>query len=157
MRIHDAIVGLVIVVFGGLVVWHVQSFPIMPGQAIGPATFPTALGIGFMLCGAIIAFKGFKPMVQRRALVLAPGWFVPRHVAAGAVMVLGTLACAMGFETLGFPISVAALTFALLLLMRYRPVTSAIISVVFVAAIYWIMARELLVPLPLGPLDSLLS
>lgn len=157
MRVHDAIVGLVIAVFGGLVVWHVQSFPIMPGQAIGPATFPAVLGGGFILCGGIIAFKGLRPMVGRRALVLSPGWFTGRHAAAAAVMILGTLACALGFETVGFPISVAVLTFALLMLMRYRPLASAIISVAFVAAIYWIMARELLVPLPLGPLDSLLS
>lgn len=156
MRIHDAVLGIVIVLFGVLVIGHAATFPIMPGQAIGPSTFPTALGIGFVICGSLIAVPGIRQFRKTPVMVLADGWKAPRQLIAATVVIVGTAACALAFEAVGFPISVVVLTFGLLLLMRYRPMVSLGISIAFVSAIYWIMARQLLVPLPLGPLEFLL-
>ena len=48
MKISDAVFGAVFVLLGVVVVVHVQGFPRIPGQQVGPALFPglVAAGLG---------------------------------------------------------------------------------------------------------------
>ena len=43
MKINDAVFGVVLLALGVVVLWHVQSFPKIPGQKVGPALFPGSI------------------------------------------------------------------------------------------------------------------
>ena len=51
MRINDAVIGAVLVLFALAMMWHTRTFPAMPGQDYGPALFPVLIGIGFLITG----------------------------------------------------------------------------------------------------------
>ena len=40
MKLHDALTGAALAIFGAVVLWHVQGFPLIPGQKYGAALFP---------------------------------------------------------------------------------------------------------------------
>ena len=50
MKVNDALSGAGLAALGGVVLWHIQGFPAMPGQKFGPAWFPglIAIGLGLM-------------------------------------------------------------------------------------------------------------
>jgi putative tricarboxylic transport membrane protein len=50
----DRVTGAVLVALGGLSVWSASGLPGVPGQDVGPAAFPTVIGIGLMICGILI-------------------------------------------------------------------------------------------------------
>ena len=47
MRVNDAVIGGVLVLFALAMIWYTRTFPAMPGQDYGPALFPVLIGIGF--------------------------------------------------------------------------------------------------------------
>ena len=46
MRVNDAVTGAVLLVLSLAVVWHVRSFPTIPGQPYGAALYPLLVGCG---------------------------------------------------------------------------------------------------------------
>ena len=40
MKVNDTILGALFALLGAVVLWHVQSFPVIPGQKFGAALFP---------------------------------------------------------------------------------------------------------------------
>ena len=59
MKINDAIFGALFLLFGLVVVVHVQAFPKIPGQQVGPALFPglvaAALAVGGVSINNVMA------------------------------------------------------------------------------------------------------
>ena len=49
MKVNDALIGAALAALGAVVLWHIQSFPPMPGQKYGPAWFPGLIAIGLMV------------------------------------------------------------------------------------------------------------
>src|SRR6185369_321472 len=83
---NDAVWGAALVVFAGLLLIHVQSFPAMPGQRIGPAAMPGAIAVALAVCGAILFVRGLR---TRDAVpwASAPAWLgAPRQQLAFAVL-----------------------------------------------------------------------
>ena len=75
MKFNDAIWGAALLVFAGLLFVHVQSFPAIPGQKIGPSAMPGALAIGLGICGALLFLRGLRERTYARAAGgAAPGW-----------------------------------------------------------------------------------
>jgi putative tricarboxylic transport membrane protein len=55
MHLSDRTTGVVLVGVGALAIFGASRLPPMPGQEIGPSVFPTVIGAGLALCGAMIA------------------------------------------------------------------------------------------------------
>jgi len=55
MRLPDSVTGLFIAGLGGLSAYGGSLLPPVPGQQIGPNVFPMVVGIGLVICGAMIA------------------------------------------------------------------------------------------------------
>ena len=78
MRFHQAVSGLLVLIGGMAVVATASTFPSMPGQSIGPAFFPMAVGIGLIVCGAALVASGQRAgawietadWIRRRRMVL---------------------------------------------------------------------------------------
>jgi putative tricarboxylic transport membrane protein len=69
VRLNDAVIGVVLVLFALAVIGYARTFPAMPGQNYGPALFPTLIGIGLALAGAILIVGG---VARRKTDPLAP-------------------------------------------------------------------------------------
>lgn len=50
----DRLTGLFIIVLGALAAWGGSRLPPVHGQQIGPEVFPMVVGLGLVLCGALI-------------------------------------------------------------------------------------------------------
>lgn len=150
MRIHDTIIGVFLMLLGGYILWQASGFPQMPGQAIGPASFPTVLALGFLGGGAIVAIKGWRSRQARRWVVLEKGWTEANRLIPVLVALIGTVLLAGLFEQIGFLVGGSLLLVALYFTLGYRSVKWCVVSVAFIGAVYYGMAKVLLVPLPLG-------
>ena len=54
MRLSDRITGTFLVALGGLTAYGGSLLPPVPGQKIGPNVFPMVVGVGLLICGALI-------------------------------------------------------------------------------------------------------
>lgn len=152
MRIHDTIIGVFLMLLGGYILWQASGFPQMPGQAIGPASFPTLLALGFLGGGAIVAIKGWRNRQTTGWIVLEKGWSEMSRLVPALVAIIGTVLLAALFEQIGFLVGGSLLLIALYFTLGYRSAKWFAMSVAFIGAVYYGMAKILLVPLPLGML-----
>ena len=54
MRVHDTLLGVLLVVCAAVFFGYTFTFPEMPGQRYGPSLFPRLLATGIALCGVEI-------------------------------------------------------------------------------------------------------
>ena len=52
--------GAALAALGGVVLWHIQGYPAMPGQKFGPALFPGLVAAGLGICGVLLAISGLR-------------------------------------------------------------------------------------------------
>ncbi len=55
MQLSDRVTGLLVVGLGAAAAYAGSKLPPVPGQQVGPNVFPMVVGIGMVLCGALIA------------------------------------------------------------------------------------------------------
>ena len=58
MKLNDAVWGALLILFSAAILVHVQGFPTIPGQKVGPALFPGLLAAGLAVCAVILIGKG---------------------------------------------------------------------------------------------------
>ena len=153
MRFHDALTGAALVLFGGVVLWHVQGFPAMPGQKYGPALFPGLVAAGLVLCGLLLVVRG----VRAGGAWVAPGSWTghPRAVAAFLSVPAGlglyvVLADALGFHLTGF-----LLLLAWTLVFGARAALAIPVAIIAPVLIHLAFYKLLRIPLPWGVLERL--
>jgi putative tricarboxylic transport membrane protein len=157
VRLNDAVIGVVLILFALAVIWHTRTFPAMPGQDYGPALFPTLISIGFIVTGAILIVSGLRRL---RAEPLFGGgeWLRSRpHVINFLAVVGGLLLYILLSGWLGFIVTGMLLLFGWLVLFRRgKPVSSFVIALAVTLGVNYAFSQLLLVPLPLGVLQPLL-
>lgn len=157
MRVNDAVTGLVLIVFAVAMIGYAQTFPSMPGQDYGPALFPTLIGSGFILSGAILVASG---IARRRS----EPWFVggdwlrsPPHLARFASVIGGLVLYILLSDIVGFiPITFLLLTGWLVVFRGGRWLSSAVIALGVTLLVNYAFTEFLLVPLPLGLLQPII-
>jgi putative tricarboxylic transport membrane protein len=157
VRINDAVIGAVLVLFALAMMWHTRTFPAMPGQDYGPAVFPVLIGIGFLITGLILIVSGLR---RRKT----EPWFAggewlrsPRHVARFVAVIGGLVAYILVSDWLGFIPTALLLLFGWLMLFRDgKPVSSLVIALSVTLVVHYAFSQLLLVPLPLGILQPLI-
>ena len=154
MKIHDSLSGALLVVFAAMVLWTTRSFPVIPGDPVGPALFPRLVALGMMFCGAFLIFRGVTRDKAMPWLVI-PDWFhAPRQVAGFAIVVGGLLGFYLFLDRLGFLVCAPLLLAALLLALRVRLWAIPIVSIGVSLLIHAIFYKGLGVPLPWGLLAA---
>jgi putative tricarboxylic transport membrane protein len=91
VKLNDAVWGALLIFFSAAVLTHVQSFPSIPGQKVGPALFPGLLAVGLAVCAVVLIVKGLAARAKggdRARWAELDGWTRSRrHVLAfGAVI-----------------------------------------------------------------------
>lgn len=157
MRVNDAVIGVVLVLFALAMIFHTRTFPAMPGQDYGPALFPVLIGLGFLICGAILILGGIGRL-RTEPLLAGAEWLRSRHHLVDFFAVIGGLVVyILASDWLGFIPTAFLLLFGWLMLFRGgRPLSSAVIALLTTLVVNYAFTQLLLVPLPLGLLRLVL-
>ncbi len=156
MKIGDAILGALIALLGAVTLWHVQSFPLIPGQKFGASLFPGVVAAGLLVCGVILATRGAREMSRgRRALVLDDWVRDPLTVLRFVSVPLGLLFYVLTSDVLGFHIAATLAMLGWLLLFGLRPLPAVAVAVGFPVVMHLAFYKILRVPLPWGLLEGI--
>ncbi|MDQ6680206.1 MAG: tripartite tricarboxylate transporter TctB family protein [Pseudomonadota bacterium] len=159
MKFNDVLWGALLVLLGAALLVHVQSFPTIPGQRVGPGLFPGLIAVGFCVCGVILVVRGWR---ARAAGGADAAWYAwpdwsrsPRHVLGFAVLVAVNLFYLFAVDTLGFVVTGSIYLAALMWVLKVRPARIVPIAVVLTLAIHFCFYKLLRVPLPWGWLQPI--
>ena len=156
MKLNDAVWGVLLALLGAAVLAHVQGFPRIPGQNIGPGIFPGIVAAGLGVCGLLLVLRG---VASRRGAepapwAQAPAWLRSRQqLLAAAVLVGVNLFYLLAVERLGFVLTAFVYLAALMWVLRVRWAVLLPVAVVATLLIHLAFSRLLKVPLPWGVLQ----
>ena len=153
MKVHDALIGAALVLFGGVVLWHVQGFPPIPGQKYGAALFPRLVAAGLLLCGLLLVVRGAR--AGGPWLVMAQWTRNPRAVAAFVSVVAGLALYLVLAEPLGFHLTGFVLLLAWTRIFGARLALALPVAVIAPILIHLAFYKLLRIPLPWGVLEKL--
>ncbi len=152
MKINDAIFGALFVLLGVVIVVHVQAFPKIPGQQVGPAIFPGLVAFGLAVCGALLIASGLRNRAREPWYEAAPWMRSPRHIGAFAAIVLGVVAYIFLANDVGFLLLAPVLLFVWFKALGVRTVPAVAVALVATLIIWYAFYKLLRVPLPWGVL-----
>jgi putative tricarboxylic transport membrane protein len=157
MKLSDTIWGVLLLVLSAVVLWHIQSFPPMPGQRYGPAVFPGVTAAALGICALILIVKG---LAHRRASgdehvwgSVEPWTRSARHAVAFLLVVGVNVFYILLSTPLGFiPTSILYLV-ALFMVFGVRVRWILPLAIVVTLLIHYVFYKLLKVPLPWGVLQ----
>ena len=154
MKFSDVLSGLASVVLGVAVIAHSLSFPPMPGQAIGPALFPAAIGVGLVVLGSTLAVTRLRR--QRGRWIELDDWVRNRSTATHFVLVFAALLFyALAAEHLGFFLTGFVMLAVLWTAFGVPRRWIAPLALLVVLALHYAFYSVLRVPLPWGLLGGI--
>ena len=159
MKLNDAVWGALFALLGAAILWHVQGFPRIPGQNVGPGLFPGVLAVAMLVCGAILIATGLKSRRHAGATfrwAVAPEWLRSRrHVIAFAVLVAVNIFYLLVVDRLGFLLTAFVYLAALMWVLRVRLAIAVPVAFIMALAIHYAFYKLLRVPLPWGVLQGI--
>ncbi len=154
MRLSDWVIGLILAVWGVLVILEAQTFPAFGGQLYGAAFFPTIVGGGLAAIGLAMAVKG---LAARQPGIRLEAWAKnPKILFRLALPVAATVAFIFLLEPLGFLLTAIGTLLVMQLALGVRPLLAVAVSVAGAFAVQYAFGTLLRVALPYGPLEMLL-
>jgi len=146
MRVNDALIGAVLLALSLAVLWHVRTFPPVPGQPYGSALFPTLAAAGLGVTAVLLIVQGLRSKTPLRQASAAE--------RAGRIAAAVTIA-ALGFylllsEWLGFILSAVLMLVAMLWAYGVRRKLILPLALVATVVIHTLFFKLLKVPLPWG-------
>lgn len=168
MRLNDAVVGIVLVLFAIAEIAYSTTFPTLHGQAYGSSLFPTIIGCCLIACGLVLIVRGLQtrrqsahsaasssPLANHAAesqrWVQWDDWVRDRSRCINMLLVPGLLIVYIALsDFIGFiPLAATILT-----VLLYRLGSSLLFSLLIASSttvlLQLLFARVLLVPLPSG-------
>ena len=128
--------------------WHIQSYPAMPGQKFGPAWFPGLIAVGLVVCGALLAVHGLR---HRAPLLELPQWVrKPRPAAGVAAVIAGLLFYVLAADTLGFYLTALAIQIVWMRLLGASWRLTLPVALLATVVIHLSFYKLLRIPLPWG-------
>jgi putative tricarboxylic transport membrane protein len=157
VKLDDAIWGALLLALAGALLWHVQGFPKMPGQHVGPAVLPGTIAVGLAVCGALLVVRGLRARAAAPMRWVGwPAWLGSRpKVLALAALVGVNVFYLLAVQALGFVLTGVAYLFVLMCALRVRPVRALALAVVMTLVIHYGFYKLLKVPLPWGVLQPI--
>jgi putative tricarboxylic transport membrane protein len=158
MKINDALWGALFLLLGVVILVHVQGFPTIPGQNVGPALFPGVIAAGLSVCALLLIARGIAARAKggEGAAWLATADWVrsPRHLLAFALVIGANVFYIAIVDRLGFIPTGAIYLAVLFAVFGVRLRNSLIIALVVTLVIHYAFYKLLRVPLPWGVLTK---
>ena len=102
MRINDAILGGVLLVFSLVVGLYARTFPAIPGQEYGASVFPTWISIALGLCSIVLIAGGMRQWAETGAVALEPWARSGHHLRTLAITIALVVFYILASTPLGF-------------------------------------------------------
>jgi putative tricarboxylic transport membrane protein len=153
MRIHDGLIGAVLLLLSLAVLWHVQGFPPAAGQQYGPALFPGLIAAGLAM--ASLALIWSSRTSGRPWLAGGPGLRSRRHVAAFLIALVGMVFYILCANALGFIVCSLVVLVLLQWALGVRIGVALAVAVATTLVIHTCFYKLLRVPLPWGVLQPI--
>ena len=148
MRINDAIIGAVLLVFAIAMFAYARTLPAIPGQEYGAAVFPVLVAMGLAGCGVVLIASGFR---HWQGAVAWSDWAQTHHAWVRLVVIFALIvAYIVAAPALGFVPTSIAILLIFLLMMGVRWWIAAAVAVAATVLIQQTFVGLLRVPLPLG-------
>jgi putative tricarboxylic transport membrane protein len=158
MKINDALWGAVLLLLAAVLLVHVQSFPKIPGQKVGPALFPGLIAIGLAVCALLLVVKGLgaRKSDAGRSWITPDDWVrSPRHLLAFVLVIGVNVFYILVVDRLGFIPTGAIYLAVLFLVFQVRRNWIVPLAIVITLGIHFAFYKLLKVPLPWGLLQGL--
>lgn len=155
---RDLFTGLAFFIAGIATIVTAQQFPTLPSLQYGPSLFPSIVGAGFCLGGAILAANALwnrRRALAQQASMEAATLTEPPTGKAGLSILLPPVAIVFyifASDYLGAMLTMAVIMFVLMILRKTVPWVALVASLLVALAIYFIFSHYLLIPLPQGTL-----
>jgi putative tricarboxylic transport membrane protein len=157
MHLSDRTTGLFLIGVGAAAIYGASRLPPMPGQDIGPSVFPTVIGAGIAICGAMIALGVGRSFEQgdddtlTHAPDQSPDPAKPRWYGLRALIPVGLLLVyVFAAEKVGFIPIAAAVIFTMAYTMGAKVWQSALLALLAPPVVHLLFSKLLRVPLPIG-------
>jgi putative tricarboxylic transport membrane protein len=154
MKLTDRVAGFLAIVLGASVVLHTRTFPPMPGQPVGPAMFPAAIGVLLVIAGIALIAGDARHGAGGR-IELADWARRPRMVLNFALVIVDLLFYALAVTELGFLITAIIFVSVLMLAFGVRRRHILPLAVAVTLVIHYGFYTLLRVPLPWGVLEGI--
>ena len=154
MKFNDAVFGLLLFALGITVLVHVQGFPKIPGQQVGPALFPGLIATALCIGGVILVVQGWRVRASQGWLTAEDWVRSPRHLLAFAVLVGGVVFYMAVADRLGFVMTSTMVLAALFKSLRVKWGKALLVAVLATLLIHFAFYKLLRVPLPWGVLSN---
>lgn len=149
MKVSDTVVGAGFVGAGALIVAATLNYPTLDAGHPGPSLFPRIVGTLMAGFGLLVALQGLRG--RDVGDTVAWGRLHRNTGFVNALFVLGgVVAYLVLVERLGFLVMGAVLIFGLMWRLEVRPLRALGVAIGFTALVYFLFAKVLRVPLPLG-------
>ena len=154
MKLNDAVWGALLLLFSVVVLVHVQSFPRIPGQQVGPALFPGILAAALAVCAGLLVVKGLasrREGGERAEWVLFEPWTRRRHYVLAFALTVGVnIFYILAVDRLGFVVTGVIYLAALFWVFCVRKAWILPLALVVTLGIHYAFYKLLKVPLPWG-------
>jgi putative tricarboxylic transport membrane protein len=155
MTMRDFFAGIAFVIAGIVTIITAQQFPTLPSLQYGPSLFPSLIGGGFCLGGAVLALNALwlrKKVVAQEAHgnPSLAGSLPEKKNWAMLLPPVSIVFYILASDYLGAMLTIMIIMFLLMLLRKTSPYIALATSLAVSSAIYFIFSRYLLVPLPQG-------
>jgi putative tricarboxylic transport membrane protein len=158
VKLNDAVWGALFILLSIALLVHIQRFPTIPGQNIGPALFPGIIAVGLAVCGALLIAKGLAVRAQGREharwLTFAPWVGSPRHVMAFFTVIAVNVFYILLVDKLGFIPTAVIYLAVLFAVFGVSPRWNPVLAVTITLLIHYSFYKLLKVPLPWGLLTG---
>ena len=158
MKINDAIWGALLLLLSVPILIHIQGFPNIPGQKIGPSLFPGFIAVGLAACALALIATGLAARPgdsNQAAWIDAEPWMrSPRHIAALALVIGVNVFYILFVDVLGFIPTAVIYLAALFAVFGVRTRWILPLALLVTLAIHYSFYKLLRVPLPWGLLEG---
>ncbi len=159
MKLNDAVWGALLIFLSAAVLTHIQRFPAIPGQKVGPALFPGLVAAGLAVCAALLIMKGLAARASggdRARWADLDGWTRSRQHVIAFFAVLGVnLFYILFVDKIGFILTGLGYLAVLFAVFGVRPKWVVPIALVVTLVIHYAFYKLLRVPLPWGVLQGI--
>jgi putative tricarboxylic transport membrane protein len=155
MRINNILIGLAAVLLGALVFLSGYRMPALPHLRFGPGFFPCLIGIGLILTGlGLIAQRLFAPGSRSPWFEAEPELRSAKAFVGLLLMLGGVALYIVASDDIGFLLTAGLILWANLWWFWRRPVAALFLSLGTVLLIQIFFGSFMMVPLPMGWLES---
>jgi len=158
MKVNDAVWGALFLLLSVVILLHVQGFPTIPGQKVGPALFPGVIAAALSVCALLLIARGI--VARPKGGESAP-WFVAgdwmrsrRHLLAFTLVIGVNIFYILLVDQLGFILTGTIYLAVLFAVFGVRLRNNLPLALVITLVIHYAFYKLLRVPLPWGLLQN---